>query len=397
MSELDDDLELQALQRELDDAFATTRPRRGFEDELWLRMQQRRPLWTRLGDAVAGFGRSLREAPGIPATVVAVLVVVALGAGVVQLGGLGNRGGAGSAANQAAAPVKQDVNTGGFGALPVPGTSSVPRTSQEPAMGIQAGPDEYQGPVQLSWKGTTLDLSLATAPVYRYQEPTTSAADAFASRLGAALNGRPAGLLGTYTAASYTLSIQGTTTSPAVSPAYFILSSPAMPDVVAAGATPRDIASLFLAEHGLTPQWPYSVDVAQKTGADKTADLTIVRFIRQFTVTGYTANLVDAAGNGYGIEVDLRGNHTVRVAGILPVDLVGQTYPIVSSDAAVQRALATSTPGAPAVELTQAALVYVLVPAGDHSFYEPAYLFSGSFKLNGSTYVKHVLVPAIGQ
>ena len=52
MSE-DEDLELLALQRQLDDAFQTTRPRRDFEDELWLRMQSRRPIWQRLGDGIA--------------------------------------------------------------------------------------------------------------------------------------------------------------------------------------------------------------------------------------------------------------------------------------------------------------------------------------------------------
>ena len=43
MSEQEDDLELAALQRQLDDAFETTRPRTGFEDELWTRMQAHRP------------------------------------------------------------------------------------------------------------------------------------------------------------------------------------------------------------------------------------------------------------------------------------------------------------------------------------------------------------------
>ena len=47
------------------------------------------------------------------------------------------------------------------------------------------------------------------------------------------------------------------------------------------------------------------------------------------------------------------------------------------------------------VKLTQAELVYVLAPAGGHSFYEPAYLFSGTFQLNGATLVKRVLVPAV--
>ena len=33
--------------------------------------------------------------------------------------------------------------------------------------------------------------------------------------------------------------------------------------------------------------------------------------------------------------------------------------------------------------------------AGDHSFYEPAFLFSGTFADHGTTYTKRVLVPAI--
>lgn len=49
-----DELELEALQRQLDDAFETTRPRAGFEDELWTRMQAKRPAGTRLRDAWAG-------------------------------------------------------------------------------------------------------------------------------------------------------------------------------------------------------------------------------------------------------------------------------------------------------------------------------------------------------
>ena len=43
-----EDLELEALQRQLDDAFDTTRPRVGFEDELWTRMQASRPAGSRL-------------------------------------------------------------------------------------------------------------------------------------------------------------------------------------------------------------------------------------------------------------------------------------------------------------------------------------------------------------
>ena len=49
-----EDRELQALQRQLDDAFETTRPRAGFEDDLWSRMQARRPLGAMVRDFFAG-------------------------------------------------------------------------------------------------------------------------------------------------------------------------------------------------------------------------------------------------------------------------------------------------------------------------------------------------------
>ena len=88
MSDNKEDLELDALQRELDDAFATTRPRRGYDDELWLRMQARRPLWTRLRDAIGSLGALFREAPAIPLGAVAVLLVVVVGAGILLNSGL---------------------------------------------------------------------------------------------------------------------------------------------------------------------------------------------------------------------------------------------------------------------------------------------------------------------
>src|SRR5439155_1048612 len=71
MSEPDGDLELQGLQRELDDAFHTTRPRPAFEDELWLKMQTSRPPARRLGDALAAFFQGIREVPAVPLAAVA--------------------------------------------------------------------------------------------------------------------------------------------------------------------------------------------------------------------------------------------------------------------------------------------------------------------------------------
>src|SRR5258708_32935273 len=93
MSEREDDLELAALQRQLDDAFETTRPRPDFEDELWTRMQARRPAGTRLRDAWLGLVQGIREAPGVPMAAVAAVLVVILGAGVVVYSGLGRSGG----------------------------------------------------------------------------------------------------------------------------------------------------------------------------------------------------------------------------------------------------------------------------------------------------------------
>jgi hypothetical protein len=83
--------------------------------------------------------------------------------------------------------------------------------------------------------------------------------------------------------------------------------------------------------------------------------------------------------------------------GPLPLDLASAGYPIINADQAVRFALASSVSSAtaPAVRLSKAELVYALVSAGDYSFYEPAFLFSGTFTDHGTTYVKRVLVPAV--
>jgi hypothetical protein len=401
MSEPDDELELQALQRELDDAFATTRPRLGFEDELWSRMQSRRPFWTRLRDALAGLAQGIREVPAVPLASVAVVLVVVIGVGLFAFSGIGRGGRTSSTADQLSlnagggATVPSSVGT--YGRLPSP--HFTPGEAGKAALPNQAAPgpaaSAYAGPVTLTWAGQ-LNITIGTAPVFRYREPSTVAADQFASSLGAALERRPAGYLGLYTASDYTLTARGTVQSPPQGPAYFILFVPSIPDIAAAGAQPADIAELFLAEHSLAPQWPYT------TVVDGTSDQLKVHFLRQFTAPGYgLAYLVDAAGNRYGLEVDLNGNRPVLASGPLPVNIDSAPYPIISADQAVRLALASSPPAAagatPAVnvQLTSAELVYTLVAAGDHSFYEPAFLFSGTFEVNGVTYEKRALVPAI--
>ncbi len=393
-SERDDDLELKALQRELDDAFATTRPRRGYEDELWLLMQQQRPVTNRLRDSLAAFWQSIRTAPAAPAAAVASILVVAIGVGIFASAHGFGRGGS----NQSASAPQFGEDTAGrnnsgqlaagaFGPLPVPGDT---KSAGTPPQAVGAPSTEYLGPAQLIWTGQQdFRLGIDTALVFRYHEPSTVMADQFAGSLGAALVNRPDGYLGNYSATTYSLRVRGTVQSPPSSPAYFILANLSMPEVQVAGATAQDLANIFLAEHGLLPPWPYTVSV------DASADPIKVHYERQFTVPGYgPAHLVDAAGVRNGMDVYISGTRPTLVSGPLPVNLDSSYYRIVSPGQALLASPSASASG-PTIQLNKAELVYVLVPAGDHSFYEPAFLLSGSFQLNGTTMIKHVVVPAI--
>jgi hypothetical protein len=391
----DDDLELQALQRQLDDAFATTRPRRGYEDEVWLLIQEQRPVTNRLRDSLAAFWQNVRTAPAAPAAAVASILVIAIGVGIfASAGGFGR----GSFSSTSGPQLSEDTSGrgnsgqsagGAFGPVPVPGET---KSAAPPPRAVgSAATNEYYGPAQLVWTGGQQDFSAGTdtAPVFRYQEPSTTVADQFAGSLGAALVNREDGYLGSYSATTYSLRVRGTVQSPPASPAYFILANLSMPDVQASGATPQDLANIFLAAHGLLPQWPYTVSV------DASADPIKVHYEREFTVPGYgPAHLVDASGVRYGMDVYISGRRPTLVSGPLPVSLDTAYYRIVSPAQALNASPSASASG-PTIQLNKAELVYILVPAGDHSFYEPAFLLSGSFQLNGTTMVKHVVVPAI--
>ena len=392
MSEQEEDLELQALQRELDGAFESTRPRRGFEDELWVRMQAARPATNRLRDAFAGFFEGIRAVPRVPMGAVAAVLVTALAIGVIVYGGSHGGGSAtssGTFEQSGAAPRAVDA---GFGMLPSPVLGSAVSSGQISG-GAPTG-SEYLGPAQISWTGKA-SVAGGSVHVYRYREPSINTADQFASALGAVLRQRPQGYLGIYAASKYTLRIRGTVGSPPSSPAYMIDASTSMPPIDAAGASPADYASIFLAQHSLEPQWPYTVTT------DKSGDPIKVVYERQFDVTGYgLAYLVNSNGDRYGLEVDLRADQLASVTGPLPLSLDTADYRIVSPDEAIRPTLRSQSTNwsvlpPPAVQLTHVELVYVLVPAGDHSFYEPAYLFSGSLQVSGKTYVKHVLAPAV--
>ena len=178
MSEPDGDLELQGLQRELDDAFQTTRPRPAFEDELWLKMQTSRPPARRLGDALAAFFQGIREVPAVPLAAVAAVLVVVIGVGIIAYSGRGHLGGGGasSTAGESAARADQ-LYAGAFGRLPTPAFNGGAKNATAPQAGAGGAVPEYSGPVQLTWTGK-LDLTITSAPVYRYNEPSTSSADA---------------------------------------------------------------------------------------------------------------------------------------------------------------------------------------------------------------------------
>jgi len=396
-----DDLELQALQRELDDAFETTRPRPAFEDELWSRMQAQRPAPARLRDAWSGFIEAIRQAPAVPMAAVAALLVVVLGVGFIVNSGVGRNGSSSASLatepQSGAAQANQLAAPGAFGRLPSPAfnPNRVGPTALPPTVGAlpaASGATEYPGTVTLTWTGT-INVTIPTAPVFRYSEPSTNVADQFAAALGATLQSRPAGFLGSYETIDLNVQVRGSVQSPPHEPVFIIRPITPLPPGDAAGG-PGAVGLVFLAEHSLAPSWPYTVDVSG------TADQPVVNYLRQFTVPGYgLAYLVDDTGAPYGMEVDLASNRVTLATGPLGLAMDQADYPLVSADQAIQAALATSAPagtaGAPSVKLSTAELVYALAVAGDHSFYEPEFLFSGTLVVNGTTYVKHVVVPAV--
>jgi len=396
-----DDLELQALQRELDDAFETTRPRRGFEDQLWLKLQARRPLSSRIRDALAGLGGAIRELPAFPAATVAVVLIVAVGLGVLALGGLhpasrqlSETAGSGPIpadhANQGRLPTPELhpglVDTG------VPGGSAYAPN----AVGSYAAPSTiYYGPASLSWTGT-FPTAVAQAPVLSYNEPGLAQADQFAGSLGASTSKQVRavnGFLGTYGGQDFVVSVRGSVDQLPREP-FFVL-TPSNPSG-AASADPTETALAFLSRYSLIPNWPYSVGVVQTNG------LVRVLFERELALSdGTSANFVDWSGERYGIEVDLSSGKPVQAFGQLPLNLASNDYRLISNDAAVSAALGSKPAGTsaisptPTVHLDKVELVYALAVSGGQGYYEPACLFSGSFQYNGQTYVKRVLVPLV--
>ena len=385
----DEDLELLALQRQLDDAFQTTRPRPAFEDELWLRMQSRRPIWLRIREGLAGLFEGIKESPAVPAAAVAVGLVVLLGMGVYTLSGR-HPGGASTAAGTA----KGDGSTfaplsGGFERVPRPvfsGAAGAPQTAPNSHEALA-----YGGPATLVWAGD-LHVGVTALPVYRYSEPTEDEANRFAASVGALPSGDVAqGGIGVYAGRNFTLVVLSSVAQPPREP-YVNVSD--QRSAVASTADRVAVATAYLAAHHLLPTWPYQSSV------NSSGTTVQVSFFRLFDVPGLgQPSLVDSAGNRYGTEVDFApGTAAAFEKAPMPLILEASTYAIISADQAIRSMGASSSPADPSipvVRITKAELVYTLVWGGDHGYYEPAYMFTGTFTNHGVLNVKRVLVPAV--
>ncbi|MEP6751365.1 MAG: hypothetical protein ABI959_01295 [Candidatus Dormiibacterota bacterium] len=385
----DEDLELLALQRQLDDAFQTTRPRPAFEDELWSRMQAHRPIWVRIRFGLTGLLKSMRESPAVPSAAVAVALIVVLGAGIYTLSGLHPSGGStasGAVKGNDSAVVPQSD----FGRLPRPAALSElqggPATTPSTVFG-----GAYAGPATLVWAGD-LRVSASALPVYRYSEPSRNEADRFATSLGAVpVPDVAQGGIGVYGGRNFTLVVLASVEQPAREP-YVNVSD--LKSTVSSTGDSVKVATAYLKAHHLVPTWPFQTEV-------QTIGTTVqVTFLRAFDVQGLgQASLIDGAGNRYGTEVDFAPGTTAAFEKApMPLTFEPGTYPIISADQAIRSMGAASAPSSastPVVRMTKAELVYTLVWGGEHSYYEPAYLFSGTFSDRGVQKVMRVLVPAV--
>ena len=384
----DEDLELLALQRQLDDAFQTTRPRPAFEDELWSRMQARRPIWVRIRFGLAGLLESIRESPAVPSAAVAVALIVLLGVGILKVGLPHGGGGASTSAKGGdfSAPVDHSA---GFDRVPRPVFSGV--VGAAPSSPHAGEGLAYGGPATLVWAGD-LQVSPTALPVYRYSEPTRDEANRFAASAGAVPSADVAqGGIGVYAGRDFTLVVLASVAQPAREP-YVNVSD--LRTTVASTGDNVEVATAYLEAHHLLPTWPFQTDV-QKTGTTVS-----VSFLRAFDVPGLGhASLVDDTGIRYGTEVDFApGTAVAFEKAPLPLTLEQASYPIISADQAIRSLGASSAPAdaaIPVVRMTKVELAYTLVYAGDHGYYEPVYLFSGTFSDHGVAKVKRVLIPAV--
>ena len=395
MSDLNDP-ELEQLERQVSAAFTGSRPRRGFQDEVWAQLQRPR-RFRRL--------RGLRLVPWPAASAVVAVVLIGLVA-VLALPRLsGEHSGTSSSTVQTGTGVQQSgpeksqagagarpatVDGGGaapFGTLPTPALAGggVQPTQASTGQGRPLVP--YYGPARLTVKAP-LPAVPATLPVYRYTQPASADLDGFAAGLGASR----AGVAGTptiYRSSEFRLDL-----SPATSgrePTYTL-------SAIAGGASGSDarkVADQFLGAHNLSPSWP--VDVQVSSGDGKTV-LYQRLFPLQETVR---AGQLDQFGAPAGTKVQVIGGSVSRAEGPLPLPLDAGPYPSRPSSQAAQDVLSVP-PGrsdqhsdVPQITLSRVTVAYMAVSDGDHGYYVPVYLFTGTVASGQVTLEKRVVVPAL--
>lgn len=377
------------LEQRLDGAFASSRPRPGFEAELRARLQSPPPrrrwlsgIWPErlagvdLGPALAG------------------LVVVALAGlgifGIAHLPHGSSAGGASTSASRPSAADQQRQFQQGGAVAPAEGSAqlgTLPRpaltNTKAVELSTESGAMPYFDKAELSWSGS-LPAIPALLPVYRWTEPQKADQDAFAAKLGAAPGSSP----GAYTGPDFSLALFGANAANGREPIFaYTPKSSGTSLTTPADTAARKAAADFLAARNLAPAWDSAITVRAFNG------LSSVRYTRQFAGP---AVQVDGSGKPVGEEVLVKGDGSVfQVSGPQPLNLTSGQYRRAAQDAILGQVQQASTPGAVRVVLNQAELVYEAIPDGDHGFYVPALLFTGVFTQNGQQYEKRLLVQVL--
>jgi len=122
-----------------------------------------------------------------------------------------------------------------------------------------------------------------------------------------------------------------------------------------------------------------------------------LQFRREFDIPGFgQAGQVDQRGEPAGLEAQLDPNGAALVVtGPLPLSVSVQWTPVHNAQSVLADVTSAGRPGAPKVTLTQARVVFIAVAAGDSGFFEPAYLLTGTFDLNGQMREMRLLVAAV--
>ena len=335
------------LERELDAMFASARPRRGFEDQLWGRIRARRPWHDRLAGL---FRPNLRAAPAVAA----VLALLVGGGWLLVHAPLG--GESTTSGSAGGAPYSSERAGPAFGVLPSV-ASAARSTPGSKAVSPGTGGAASDAGAAIVFSGALPTLP-AVLPVYRYDEPATAQLEEAA----AALDAR----------SGFKLAVTPSDAATGVEPRF----------AVSRLAEAYSSTDAFLASHGLLPNYLYLVQIDASGGG--------ILYARQFPTPTGSAPEVGRDGLPTGLRVGLQGDLVIAAAGPLDLPLASADYPARSAPAALAAAGARAVPGAGPSAFGNAQLVYVLVVAGGHGYYEPELLLSG----RGGTLLAPLVAPA---